>query len=375
MIYRIKIIRVDAMKKVGILKGDYIGPEITAEAVKVLEAIKNKYGFEIELEYIEASGEAYDKYGEVLPQVSIDKCKACDVLLKGPFGGPTELVNDPKWSNIERGAILPLRKIFNLYTNLRYVKTIKELLDFSNVKKEVIDNIDILIVRELVSGIYFGEHGERETQFGRECFDVESYNEYEIRRIARKAFEFARERKKKVTLIGKSNILLSSVLWRETVNAVAKDYPDIELDYMHVDNASMQLILNPRQFDVILTTNMFGDILSDEASVLSGSIGLFPSASLGENDFGLYEPIHGSAPKIAGKNIANPVSSILCISMMFKYSFHRMDIAADVEAAVNKVFTGGYRTVDLYDKSEKDLKQVGTKEFGDLVVKNIGGKV
>jgi 3-isopropylmalate dehydrogenase len=359
------------MKKIGVLQGDYIGPEITNEAIKVLEAVKRKYKYDIEIEHIDASGDAYDKYGEVLPQISIEKCKSCDVLLKGPFGGPPELVNDPKWSNIERGAILPLRKIFNLFANLRYVKTVKELLDFSNVKRSVIDGVDILIVRELVSGIYFGERGERQTEGGRECYDVESYNEHEINRIAKKAFEFAQSRRQKVTLVGKSNVLLSSVLWREVVGKVAKSYPNVTLDYMHVDNASMQLILNPKQFDVLLTTNMFGDILSDEASVLSGSIGLFPSASLGETDFGLYEPIHGSAPSIAGKNIANPVSSILCVSMMFEYSFHEPKIAEEIENAVNKVFTDGYRTVDLYDKNDTNLKLVGTKEFGDLVVGNL----
>ena len=376
-------------KKIGVLQGDYIGPEITAEAVKILNTVKNKYDFDIELEYIEASGEAYDKYGEVLPQISVDKCKNCDVLLKGPFGGPTELLNDPKWRNIEKEALLPLRKIFDLYTNLRYVKTIPELLDFSNVKREVIDGVDILIVRELVSGIYFGEHGERQTEnHGRECYDVESYNEFEIERIAKRAFEFALKRNKKVTLIGKSNILSTSVLWRETVNKVAIKYPGVMLDYMHVDNASMQLILNPKQFDVILTTNMFGDILSDEASVLSGSIGLFPSASLGEDNFGLYEPIHGSAPAIAGKNIANPISSILCVSMMFEYSFGRPDIAKNIENAVNKTLAQGYRTADIAvgrdapgAPSEKIIsnripgapseKPVGTTEMGNIIRGNI----
>ena len=357
------------MKKIGVLQGDYIGPEIIAEAVKVLEKVSGKYNFDIELDYIDASGDAYDKYGEVLPQISIDKCKNCDVLLKGPFGGPTELLNDPKWKNTERDAMLPLRKIFDLYTNLRYVKTIPELIEFSNIKREVIDGADILIVRELVSGIYFGEHGERQTEkFGREFYDVESYNEFEIERIAKRAFEFALKRSKKVTLIGKSNVMLSSVLWREVVNKVAKNYPDVILDYMHVDNASMQLILNPKQFDVILTTNMFGDILSDEASVLSGSIGLFPSASLGENDFGLYEPIHGSAPSIAGKNIANPISAILCISMMFEYSFKRLDVAKNIENAVNKTLEQGYRTADIAEKSEKSI---GTVEMGEIIRRNI----
>jgi len=368
------------MIKIGVLKGDYIGPEITGEAIKVLEVIKQKYNYNCELEYIEASGEAYDKYGEALPQISIEKCKSCDVLLKGPFGGPTELINDPKWRDIEKKALLPLRKIFDLYTNLRYVKTIPELLDFSNVKREVIDGVDILIVRELVSGIYFGERGERQTKYGRECYDVESYNEFEIGRIAKRAFEFALKRNKKVALIGKSNILTSSVLWREVANKVAQDYPGVILDYMHVDNASMQLILNPKQFDVILTTNMFGDILSDEASVLSGSIGLFPSASLGENNFGLYEPIHGSAPAIAGKNIANPISSILCLSMMFEYSLKRPDIAQNIEDAVNKTLKQGYRTADIVGRDAINelrsfhapmINPIGTVEMGEKIRGNI----
>ena len=356
------------MKKIGVLRGDYIGPEITAEALKVLEAVGDKYNFGIELEYIEASGEAYDKYGESLPQISIEKCKNCDALLKGPFGGPVELLNDPKWKNTERDAILPLRKIFDLYTNLRYVKTIPELLDFSNVKREVIDGVDILIVRELVSGIYFGECGERRTERGRECYDVESYNEFEIERIAKRAFEFALKKNKKVTLIGKSNILSSSVLWREIADKTVRNYPGVTLDYMHVDNAAMQLILNPKQFDVILTTNMFGDILSDEASVLSGSIGLFPSASLGENDFGLYEPIHGSAPLIAGKNTANPISSVLCISMMFEYSFGRPDISENIENAVSKTLKQGLRTADIAKNGENII---GTIEMGDAIRRNL----
>ena len=356
------------MKKIGVLKGDYIGPEITGEALKTLEAVKNRHGFEIEIEYIEASGEAYDRYGEVLPLASIDRCRACDALLKGPFGGPAEQTGDPKWKNIERDAILPLRKIFDLYMNLRYVKPVPELLDFSNIKKEVAESADILIVRELVSGIYFGERGERMTKYGRECYDVESYNEFEIGRIAKKAFEFALKRKKKVTLVGKSNILASSVLWREVTGKVARNYPGVALEYMHVDNASMQLILNPKQFDVILTTNMFGDILSDEASVLSGSIGLFPSASLGEGNFGLYEPIHGSAPAIAGKNMANPISSILCLGMMFEYSFGRSEIACDIEEAVSKTLRQGYRTPDIAKKGEKC---VGTAEMGEAVRRNL----
>ena len=356
------------MKKIGVLAGDYIGPEITGEALKVLETIGKKYDFQYQIEHIDASGDAYDKYGSVLPEISVEKCGRCDALLKGPFGGPTELVNDPKWSNIERGAILPLRKEFDLYTNLRYTKTINALSGLSKLKKEVIDGVDILIVRELVSGIYFGERGERQTDFGRQCYDVEAYNEFEIERIAKRAFEFAMDRRKKVTLVGKSNILCSSVLWREVTEKVAKNFSEVVFEYMHVDNASMQIILNPKQFDVILTTNMFGDILSDEASVLSGSIGLFPSASLGNGDFGLFEPIHGSAPTIAGKNIANPISAILSLQMMFQYSFKRQDIADDIQNAVIRVLESGYRTVDLQGaQGSEGEKLVGTKEMGGLI--------
>ncbi|OUM94999.1 MAG: 3-isopropylmalate dehydrogenase [Thermobacillus sp. ZCTH02-B1] len=357
---------------IGVLPGDYIGPEITREALKVLDAINRKYGWDIRTVHLEASGEAYDKYGKHLPDHTLEKAATCDALLKGPFGGPPEELHHPKWSGVEQGAILPLRKHFDLFMNLRETKVYPSLIQHSPIKEDIVADTNILIVRELTSGIYFGKKEERIVDNEREYSDVEAYRESEIRRIALRAFEIARNRRKKVTLVAKSNVLKSSVLWREVVQEVAKDFPDVVLDYMHVDNAAMQLILNPRQFDVILTNNMFGDILSDEASVLSGSIGLLPSASLGSSTFGLYEPIHGSAPSIAGKNIANPISAILCIALMLRYTFDKEQQAQEIENAVEKVLEQGYRTADLV-QGRPDVQVVGTDRMGDLITKQILG--
>jgi len=354
--------------KIGVLAGDYIGPEITAEGLKVLRTISEKYSLPFEVVYLEASGDAYDKYGIHLPDHTLEEAETCVALLKGPFGGPPEEINHPKWSGVETGAIIPLRKHFNLYTNLREVNVIDSLLHLSPIKEDIIKDVNILIVRELTSGIYFGEKKEHQINGERAFSDLEIYSESEIYRIAVKAYEYARKRRKKVTLVAKSNVLKSSVLWREVVSEVATAYADVTSDYMHVDNASMQLIINPKQFDVILTNNMFGDILSDEASVLPGSIGLLPSASLGDSHFGLYEPIHGSAPSIANKNIANPISSILCISSMMKYTFNKFDIAEDIDNAVNWVLKEGYRTQDLLTRHDNPDKLLGTSAFGDKVV-------
>lgn len=354
--------------KIGVLKGDYIGPEIMDEALKVLRVVAEKYHHQLDLEFLEASGEAYDKYGEHLPQNTLDKAAECHALLKGPFGGPPEELNHPKWAGVEKGAILPLRKHFNLYTNLRETQVFDALTELSPIKPEIVKNINVLIVRELTSGIYFGPKNNQVVDGERESSDLEVYRESEIRRIAKKAFEYAQLRNRKLTLVAKSNVLTSSVLWREVTAEVAKDYPDVALDYMHVDNAAMQLILNPRQFDVILTNNMFGDILSDEASVLCGSIGLFPSASLGDTPFGLYEPIHGSAPSIAGQNIANPISTILSVALMLRYTFACIEEANAIEQAVAKVLEQGYRTVDLVTAGQEQTKTVGTREMGDLIV-------
>lgn len=353
--------------RIGIIEGDYIGPEITREAVKILDTVSNKYGHKFELVYLEASGSAYDKYGVHLPDITLKEAEQCQALIKGPFGGPPEELNHPKWSGVEQAALLPLRKHFNLYTNLRETRVIEPLMHLSPIKPEVLKNVDILIVRELTSGIYFGEKKAGVVNGEREYSDLEVYRESEIRRIAVKAYEYALKRRKKVTLVAKSNVLKSSVLWREVAAEVAANYPGVETEYMHVDNASMQLKLNPRQFDVILTSNMFGDILSDEASVLPGSIGLLPSASLGDTSFGLYEPIHGSAPSIAGKNIANPISAILCIALMFRYTFGCGREASEIEKAVEAALLQGFRTKDLYTPGDDPSKLLGTIEMGDRI--------
>lgn len=357
--------------RVGVFNGDYIGPEIMTEALKILGAISKKYHHEFVLQPLEASGEAFDKYGKHLPEHTLKAAAECDALLKGPFGGPPEELNHPKWAGVEKEAILPLRKHFNLYTNLRETKVLEAISDLSPIKPDIVSGTNILIVRELTSGIYFGPKNSTVVNGERESSDLEVYKESEIRRIARNAFTYALGRKKKVTLVAKSNVLVSSVLWREVTGEVAREFPDVSFDYMHVDNAAMQLILNPRQFDVILTNNIFGDILSDEASVLSGSIGLFPSASLGDSSFGLYEPIHGSAPSIAGKNIANPISAILSAALMLRYSFKCEQEALDIERAVETVLQNGYRTEDLALSASSSQKVVGTREMGDLIAKEI----
>ncbi|MFW6282327.1 MAG: 3-isopropylmalate dehydrogenase [bacterium] len=359
---------------IGVLEGDYIGPEITGEAVKVLKTIAQKYDHSFELMRLYASGEAYDKFGQSLPEITLKKAQKCDALLKGPFGGPPEEINHPKWSNIEGETILPLRKKFALFTNLREIKVYNSLLDISPLRAEIIRDTNILIVRELISGIYFGEKKLERKNNEKIGSDLLIYRESEIKRIAKKAFTLAQKRKKRVTLVAKANILKSSQLWKEVVNDIAQEFPDIDYNYLHVDNASMQLIKNPGQFDVILTGNMFGDILSDEASVLSGSIGLQPSASLGSSSFGMYEPIHGSAPSIAGKDIANPISSILSGALMLRYTFELDQEAADIEEGVNKVLDKGYRTKDLVSQAKnnnKTSKIVGTKEMGDLICNEI----
>ncbi|QHT63186.1 3-isopropylmalate dehydrogenase [Paenibacillus lycopersici] len=354
-------------KIIGVLEGDFIGPEIMQEAVKILKKAAALYNHAVEIVPLEASGTAYDRYGCHLPPSTLALAGQCHALLKGPFGGPPEELHHPKWSGVEQGAILPLRKHFRLYANLRETKVWEPLMHLSPVKERIVRNVDVLIVRELTSGIYFGEKKERMLNNERVFADTEAYSESEIRRIAIKAFELASKRKRKVTLVAKSNVLKSSVLWREVVNQVAASYPGIENDYMHVDHAAMQLIMNPRQFDVILTSNLFGDILSDEASVLQGSIGLFPSASLGDSAFGLYEPIHGSAPSIAGRNIANPISAILCIALMFNHTFHCVTEAARIERAVRRTLESGFRTRDIFTGEDDPRLLLGTSEMGDRI--------
>ncbi len=352
---------------IAVIKGDGIGPDIVEQAEKVIAKIGEKFGHTFNMTEVLAGGAAIDAVGEALPQNTIDVCKNSDAVLLGAVGGP-------KWDGLAgnkrpESALLGIRKQLGLYANLRPAIMYKALSNSSPIKQEIIgDNLDILVVRELTGGIYFGEKGYREGPYGEEAYDVERYSPMEIERIVRIAFDAAMKRNKKLTSVDKANVLESSRLWRKIVIEIAKEYPEVELDHMYVDNAAMQLVRNPKHFDVIVTSNMFGDILSDEASQITGSIGMLPSASLGEGAFGMYEPIHGSAPDIAGMNIANPLATILSISMMFKYSFGLEAEAKAVEDAVTKVLDEGIRTVDI---AEEGQASIGTKEMGEAVCAEI----
>ncbi len=352
-------------RKIALLPGDGIGPEIMREAVKVLDKISKKYAISFSFTQADVGGIAIDNHGNALPESTLKTCEQSEAVLFGSVGGP-------KWEKLppdkqpERGALLPLRKHFNLYANLRPAIIFRELRDSSPLRPEIIgDGFDILILRELTGGLYFGTPKGRE---GDRAFDTLVYTAPEIDRIARVAFEAARKRSKKVTSIDKANVLASMVFWRERVNAIAKEYPDVQLNHMYVDNAAMQLVRNPRQFDVVLCENMFGDILSDEASMITGSLGMLPSASLSDGTFGLYEPAGGSAPDIAGKGIANPIAQILSAAMMLKYTFGLDAAYADIFGAIEKVLVAGYRTADIMSPGKK---QVGTAEMGDLVAERI----
>ncbi|HIV99357.1 MAG TPA: 3-isopropylmalate dehydrogenase [Candidatus Ornithospirochaeta avicola] len=344
---------------IAVIKGDGIGPEIVDEAVKVLKAVEKKYGHEFHFEALLAGGAAIDQVGECLPEVTVEKAKKSDAVLLGAVGGP-------KWDTLEGSkrpekALLGLRKSLNLYCNMRPAVIYDALLSASPLKDSITKGgIDVLVIRELTGGIYFGEKKRQ----GESAYDVMSYSKDEIRRISIKAFEAARKRKKKVTSVDKANVLETSRLWRETVNEVASSYPDVTLNHLYVDNASMQLVINPSQFDVILTENMFGDILSDEASMITGSIGLLPSASLSDGKKGMYEPIHGSAPDIAGMNIANPLATILSAAMMLRYSLNLDKEAEDVDKAVKAVLDKGFRTKDIAKEGES---WISTSEMGSLV--------
>lgn len=348
-------------KKIAVLPGDGIGPEVMAEAIKVLETIGPRYDVSFAFTQAHVGGAAIDHHGTALPQSTVDLCKASDAILFGSVGGP-------KWEKLppeqqpERGALLPLRKMFNLYANLRPAIIFKQLKEASPLKSEIIgDGFDIMIIRELTGGIYFGQPKGRE---GLKAYDTLVYTEPEVERIARVGFETARKRARKLTSIDKANVLTTMVMWREVVLRVAKEYPDVELNHMYVDNAAMQLVRNPRQFDVVLCDNMFGDILSDEASMITGSLGMLPSASLSEGSFGLYEPAGGSAPDIAGKGIANPIAQILSAAMMLKYSFGLGAAYDDIFKAIGTVLDEGYRTGDIMSAG---MKQIGTREMGDLI--------
>jgi len=331
---------------IALLRGDGIGPEIVDSAVAVLEKIAEKYGHEFTFTPYLIGGSALDEFGEPLPKETVEGCLQADSVLLGAVGGP-------KWDTLPghlrpEKALLGIRSAMGLFTNLRPAKLYPALKDECPLRADIVENgFDIMIVRELTGGIYFGERGYREGKYGEEAYDTESYSRMEIERIARVAFETARKRNKKITSIDKANVLETSRLWRKIIHEIAAEYPDVTVSDMLVDNAAMQLVRNPSQFDVIVTSNMFGDILSDEASQITGSIGMLPSASLGESTKGLYEPIHGSAPDIAGQGKANPIATILSAAMMLLYSFDMKEESNAIVSAVDKVLEEGYRTADL----------------------------
>jgi 3-isopropylmalate dehydrogenase len=350
--------------KIAILPGDGIGTEIVAEAGKVLERLRRD-GLPIETETAPIGGAGYDAARQPLPEATLAVARRADAVLLGAVGGP-KYETLPRPLRPEQG-LLAIRKALGLFANLRPAILYPELASSSSLKPEVVSGLDIMIVRELTGDIYFGApRGRRVNAAGdAEGFDTMLYSEPEIRRIARFGFEVARKRKRRLCSVDKANVLDTSILWREVVSSVAKDYADVELSHMYVDNAAMQLVREPRQFDVIVTGNMFGDILSDEASMLAGSIGMLPSASLDSNNKGLYEPIHGSAPDIAGQNKANPLATILSLAMMFRYTFARAEVAQRIESAVRKVLARGMRTGDIALPGERIT---GTHEMGDAVV-------
>jgi 3-isopropylmalate dehydrogenase len=350
--------------KIAMLPGDGIGTEIVAEAAKVLERLRRD-GLPIETETAPIGGAGYDAAGQPLPEATLAIAQRAEAVVLGAVGGP-KYESLPRNLRPEQG-LLSIRKALGLFANLRPALLYPELAASSSLKPEVVSGLDIMIVRELTGDIYFGTpRGRRVNATGAaEGFDTMLYSEPEIRRIACFGFEVARKRKRRLCSVDKANVLDTSILWREVVSSVAKDYADVELSHMYVDNAAMQLVREPRQFDVIVTGNMFGDILSDEASMLAGSIGMLPSASLDANNKGLYEPIHGSAPDIAGQDKANPLATILSLAMMFRYTFGRADVSDRIEAAVRKVLAQGKRTGDIALPGEQIT---GTREMGDAVV-------
>ena len=369
---RIEIERVKKMAfKIGVIRGDGIEPEIVGEALKVLQKVSEKYSQEFEYTEILLGGASIDVHGEPLTKEALAAAKECDAVLMGSIGG--DATTSPWYklpANLRPEAgLLAIRKGLGLFANMRPAYLYEELKDACPLKEEIIgDGFDLVVMRELTGGLYFGDRKTTEENGLLTAVDTLTYNEEEIRRIAIRGFDIAMKRRKKVTSVDKANVLDSSRLWRKVVNEVAEDYPEVELNHMLVDNCAMQLVRDPKQFDVILTENMFGDILSDEASMVTGSIGMLSSASLKEGSFGLYEPSHGSAPDIAGKNLANPIATILSAAMLLRYSLN-MDEAADaVEAAVKQVLKEGYRTVDIMSEG---MTQCSTTEMGDLIAARI----
>ncbi len=356
--------------KIAVLPGDGIGPEIMAQAVRVLDRAADIYGFDLEFEYAEVGGAAIDIHGRALPASTLALCEAGDAILFGSVGGP-------RWEHLppeqqpERGALLPLRKHFDLYCNLRPARIFSSLAGASPLRPDIVQQgFDILCVRELTGGIYFGEpKGRKGTGKDEYAFDTMVYSRFEIERIAKMAFEAARQRNSKVTSIDKANVLYSMVLWREVVTQIAKNFPDVSLNHMYVDNAAMQLVKNPHQFDVMLCGNMFGDIISDECAMITGSMGLLASASLNEKKFGLYEPAGGSAPDIAGKGIANPIAQILSGAMMLRFTCEQPRAADAIENAVDRVLSRQIYTADLISSSSTPA--VDTKAMGDAILKEL----
>ena len=357
--------------KIGIIKGDGIGAEIVGEAIKVLKKVNEKYGHDCEIIELLLGGASIDVHGIPLTKETIEKAKTCEAILMGSIGGDAKT---SPWYRLEpnkrpEAGLLGIRKALNLFANLRPAILYSELQKACPLKEELIEGgFDMMIVRELTGGLYFGERKTCDVDGVKTAFDSLTYNEKEIERVAKRAFDIARKRGAKVTSVDKANVLDSSRLWREVVEQVAVQYPDVTLEHMLVDNCAMQLVKEPKQFDVILTENMFGDILSDEASMIAGSIGMLPSASLNETKFGLYEPSGGSAPDIAGKGIANPIATILSLAMMFRYTFDCDKEAVAIESAIEAVLKENYRTIDIM---EDGCEQVGTAQMGDMICERI----
>ena len=359
----------------AVLPGDGVGPEVVNEAIKVLQAVGKRFGHNFSLHYSLVGGVAIDQQGTALSPDTLKICRSCDAVLLGAVGGPKW--DDPKAKVHPEDGLLALRKGLGLFANLRPVKVFPMLTDSTNLKPRVIEGVDFIFVRELTGGLYLARPKRQwQTSRGRRATDSMTYSEQEIERIIRVGFELARGRRKRLVSVDKANVLESSRLWRQVAIEVAEEYPDVELEHMLVDACAMRLIQNPAYFDVLVTENMFGDILTDEASMLAGSMGMLPSASLarvpqeGVNIFGMYEPIHGSAPRHAGQNEANPIATILSIAMMLRYSFGLIREAQTVESAVNEILQEGYRTYDIIDEGKI---KVGTKEMGDLIVGKVGG--
>lgn len=349
-------------KKIAVISGDGIGPEVVAEAEKIIKRTEEVFGYSFTTEHALFGGIAIDQKGTPLPEETLNVCKDADAVLLGAVGGP-QWDNNPKELRPETG-LLGIRKALGLFSNLRPAVVFDCLKDASTLKPEVLEGTDLMVVRELTGGIYFGEKFRREGANGEEAVDTCAYSTVEVERIVRQAFEIAQKRRKKLASVDKANVLETSRLWRETVNRIAPEYPDVELEHVLVDNCAMQLLRRPSSFDVIVTENMFGDILSDEAAMLTGSIGMLASASMGEGAYGLYEPVHGSAPDIAGQGLANPIATILSVALMYRLTFGYAEGADAIERAVAEVLDAGHRTSDIaVDKS----KALSTTQMGDLI--------